>query len=78
MSKGKKFNTPRRFWKNMLKKTKRPPYSSQAWRKASPHVFGKDHNKYKWYFRHRKWFKSFEGNKLSHKKMNMRELWFWD
>ena len=78
MSKGKKFNTPKRFWKNMCKKTKRPPYSTQSWRKTTPHVFGQRHKKFKWYYRNKKWFKEFDGERLSHQKMNNYELWFWD
>ena len=78
MSKGKKFNTPKRFWKNMRKKTKRPSYSVQSWRKTSPHVFGQRHKKFKWYYRNKKWFKEFDGERLSHQKMNNYELWFWD
>lgn len=78
MSKGKKFNTPKRFWNKMKKKTKRPWYSTQSWRKTNPHVFGRNHNKFKWFYRNKKWFKSFEGNHISHQKMNKMELWFWD
>lgn len=78
MSKGRKFNTPRRFWKNMSKKTKRPRYSYQSWRKSNAHVLGKEHNKLKWFYRNKKWFKNFEGKKISHQKMNSIELWFWD
>lgn len=78
MSKGKKFNTPKKFWKNMRKKTKRPGYVTQSWRSKNAHVFGENHNKYKWFFRGKKWFKNFEGGHLGHKKMNMVELWFWD
>ena len=78
MSKGKKFNTPKRFWHKMRKNTKRPDYARCAWRLNTPHVMGRDHKKFKWFFRNKKWFKNYDGEKLSHQKMNMRELWFWD
>lgn len=78
MSKGKKYNTPRRFWKNMRNKTKRPEYTTQWWRLTNPHVMGKDHKKHKWFYRSKKWFKEFDGGRISHQKMNKIELWFWD
>lgn len=62
----------------MQKKTKRPPYARCSWRINSPHVMGRSHNKFKWFYRNKKWFKEYEGGKMSHQKMNMIELWFWD
>lgn len=78
MSKGKKFNTPKRFWHKMRAKTKRPSYASCSWRTESPHVLGRNHNKFKWFYRNKKWFKCFEGGHMSHQKMNKSELWYWD
>jgi hypothetical protein len=78
MSKGKKFNTPKKFWRKMLKKTKRPWYARQSWRKTTAHVLGRNHSKFKWYFRQKKWY-----NDNSMKRMSMRfpmshEIWCWD
>ena len=78
MSKGKKFNTPKKFWRKMLKKTKRPWYARQSWRKTTAHVLGRNHSKFKWYFRQKKWY-----NDNSIKRMSMRfpmshEIWGWD
>ena len=78
MSNGKKFNTPKKFWHNMRKKTRRPSYAKCYWRISNPHVMGRGHKKFKWFFRNKKWFKNYEGDKLGHQKMNMIELWFWD
>ena len=78
MSKGKKFNTPKRFWHKMRKKTKRPDYAPSAWRIYNPHVMGKKHKKSKWFYRNKKWFKEYDGERMSHQKMNMIELWNWD
>jgi hypothetical protein len=39
---------------------------------------GKDHKKHKWFYRNKKWFKEFDGGRISHQKMNKIELWFWD
>ena len=78
MSKGKKFNTPKRFWHKMRKKTKRPEYGYMSWRYKRPHVMGRNHNKFKWFYRNKKWFKEYDGERMSHQKMNMIELWNWD
>lgn len=77
MSKGKKRLTPKKFW-TKIGKVKLPWYSKQSWRKTSPHVVGKNHNKDKWYFRGKKWFKQFDGKHLSMTKMKAIELWYWD
>jgi hypothetical protein len=45
MSKGKKFNTPKKYWGKC-------PHS-RRWR---CHVMGGKHNKFKWFYRSKKWF----------------------
>ena len=45
MSKGKKYNTPKRFWNKMPHK--------KSWK---AHVMSSDHKKFKWFFRKKKWF----------------------
>jgi len=77
MSKGKKFNTPKKFWCKMSKKP-RPWYARQTWRKFNPHVMGKSHKKFKWYFRQKKWFKDESLEKMSMRKPMSHEIWGWD
>ena len=67
MSKGKKFNTPKRFWNKMPHK--------KSWK---AHVMSSNHKKFKWFFRKKKWF-----TEESIKRMAMRfpmshEIWCWD
>lgn len=78
MSKGKKYNTPKRFWHKMRKKTKRPPYAKQRWRYTTAHVMGKKHNKLKWFYRKKKWFIDVLLKRMSFKFPTSHEIWGWD
>ena len=78
MSKGKKFNTPKRFWHKMRKKTKRPPYARQTWRTSNVHVMGKKHKKFKWFFRKKSWFTDDSLQKMSMRMPMSHEIWGWD
>lgn len=78
MSKGKKFNTPKRFWKNMRNKTKRPLYAIQWWRLTNAHVMGERHKKFKWYFRKKKWFTDGDLKRMSMRFPMSHEIWGWD
>jgi len=78
MSKGKKFNTPKRFWYKMNKKTKRPSYAVQSWRNENPHVMGEEHKKFKWFFRKKKWFTDELLKRMSMRFPMSHEIWGWD
>ena len=78
MSKGKKFNTPKKFWRKMLKKTKRPWYARQSWRKTTAHVLGRNHSKFKWYFRQKKWYNDSFVKRMSMRFPMSHEIWGWD
>lgn len=67
MSKGKKFKTPKRFWEKMSRK-----------KKWVPHVMSSNHNKFKWFFRHKKWFKNKDIQRMSMKKPTSFLIWGWD
>ena len=77
MSKGKKFNTPKRFWRKMSKKP-RPWYARQTWRKFNVHVMSKNHKKFKWFFRCKGWFKDSSLNRMSMRFPMSHEIWGWD
>jgi len=77
MSKGKKFNTPKKFWLK-LGKRKRPWYAIQSWRKNNPHVMSKNHKKFKWYFRCKDWFKDSSLKRMSMRFPMSHEIWGWD
>lgn len=77
MSKGKKFNTPKRFWKKMSKKP-RPWYARQTWRKFNPHIMSRNHKKFKWFFRQKKWFKDNSWKRMSMRFPRSYEIWNWD
>lgn len=77
MSRGKKYNTPKRFWKKMSRKP-RPWYARQSWRKFSPHVIGRKHNKFKWHYRQKKWYNEQNVSHMSMRFPTSHELWFWD
>ena len=77
MSKGKKHNTPKRFW-GMLQKKTRPWYARQTWRKTNPHVIGKNHKKFKWFFRKKKWFTDSLLKRMSMRFPMSHEIWGWD
>lgn len=79
MSKGKKFNTPKRFWHKVdMRKRKRPWYAHPRWRYTTPHVFGRNHNKFKWFFRQKKWFVDGTLKRMSMKFPRSHEIWGWD
>lgn len=77
MSKGKKFNTPERFWIK-LGKRKRPWYARPTWRKTNTHVMSKDHKKFKWYFRCKDWFKDNSLRRMSMRFPMSHEIYGWD
>lgn len=78
MSKGKKYNTPKRFWYKMRKKTKRPPYAVQSWRTSNPHVMSKNHKKFKWFYRKKRWFTDEGLKRMSMRFPTAHEIWGWD
>ena len=67
MSKGKKYNTPKRFWHKMPHK--------KSWR---AHVMSSDHKKFKWFFRKKKWFTDELLKRMSMRFPMSHEIWGWD
>lgn len=41
-------------------------------------VCGGKKQTHKWFFRQKKWFKEFEGFRMSFRRPKSREIWFWD
>jgi hypothetical protein len=67
MSKGKKYNTPKKYWGKC-------PHS-RRWRY---HVMGGKHNKFKWFYRSKKWFTDELLQKMSMRFPTSHEIWGWD
>ena len=67
MSKGKKYNTPKKFWNKLPHK-----------KSFKSHVMGGGHKKYKWFFRKKKWFTDEFLNRMSMRKPMSHEIWGWD
>ena len=67
MSKGKKYNTPKRFWNKIPHK--------KSWK---AHVMSSNHKKFKWFFRKKKWFTDELLNRMSMRFPMSHEIWGWD
>ena len=67
MSKGKKYKTPKRFWN-------KTPHS----RRWVAHVMGGKHNKFKWFFRKKRWFTDESLKRLAMRFPMSHEIWGWD
>ena len=68
MSKGKKYNSPKKHWSKMGKKVKF----------FHAHVMSKSHKKFKWFFRKKKWFTDESLERMSMRKPMSHEIWGWD
>lgn len=68
MAKGKKYSTPKKYWRKMGKTMK--------WTHC--HVMSKSHKKYKWFFRKKSWFTDESLQKMSMRKPMSHEIWGWD
>ena len=71
MSKGKKYNTPKRHWNKRIAKR------GWSWGYYSCRVGGKDKFTFK-HIRRSKFFKRIDAMKLSMTKLWRREWWAWD
>lgn len=81
MSKGKKWKTPKRYHKKICRPRDRTYFrQSNLNYYAHSYRIGSGHNGrwHKWYFRQRKFFKSYEGGRMSMRKPMAIEIWYWD
>ena len=78
MSKGRKYCTPQRHWRKLGKGNGRPWFARPTWRKTTPHVMSKNHKKFKWFFRQKKWFTDNLLKRMSMKFPTSHEIWGWD
>lgn len=67
MSKGKKFNTPKKHWG---KRDHKKSYSYS--------VMGSEHKKFKWFFRCKSWFKDNSLKRMAMRFPSAHEIWNWD
>ena len=67
MSKGKKYKTPKKYWGKKV--------HGKTWR---AHVMSSDHKKFKWFFRHKKWFTDGSLTRMSMRFPMCHEILGWD